>query len=421
MYYKDVLPNGLRLITEEIPHVHSAVIGIWVGTGSRHEDKEIHGVSHFLEHMLFKGTKNRTAKQIAETLEAVGGQLNAFTSKEVTCYYAKVLHEHFDLATDVLSDMFFNSLFLETEINKEKNVILEEIKMYEDTPDDLVHDVFSNTLWHDHPLGQPVIGTNESVEKLTREQLVAYNKSRYVPKNVVISVVGKIKRQQVLEKIQSIFAGFSGELIEKKISEPKVNNSATFVTRDIEQVHLCLGTPGLYNQHPNIYSLHVLNNILGGGLSSRLFQDIREERGLAYSIYSYHSGYSNAGLFGVYAGTSRQNFEVVLELILKQIADIKKNGITKDELERTKQQVKGSILLSLENVSHRMSSLGKSEISYGRIVTPDEIVESIMKVTNESVIEVAQQMFKPENFALAVVGPDNIAVDFKELIIKNTI
>lgn len=405
MISKDTLPNGMRLVIEELPYVHSACIGIWVGTGSRHEQPEILGVSHFLEHMFFKGTKNRTAKQIAESLEEVGGQLNAFTSKEHTCYYAKVLSEDFDLAADVLSDMFLNSLFSTDDIKKEKNVIMEEIKMYEDTPDELVHDLYTATVWKDDSLGQAIIGTAETVGHAKRSQLSAYYKSRYYPENVVIAVAGNVQRSAVLEKISSLFAGFRRKGTAVETGEVKTSSGYNFVNKDIEQVHLCLGVPGLSQKDPQIYVLHVLNNILGGGVSSRLFQEVREDRGLTYTIYSYHSAYTNAGLFGIYAGTSYETAAEVVDITLAQILDIRNNGVTPEELRRTKQQIKGNLLLGLESVSGRMTRIGKSELTLGKIITPEEIVERVMQVSNESIMALANQLFQREQFSLAVIGP----------------
>ncbi|MCR6545903.1 M16 family metallopeptidase [Dehalobacterium formicoaceticum] len=406
MLYKDNLANGIRVITEEIPFVHSVSIGIWVGTGSRHEEGADHGISHFLEHMLFKGTKNRTAKQIAESLEIVGGQINAFTSKEYTCYYAKVLNDHFDLALDVLADMFLNSLFTLEDLEKERNVILEEIKMYEDTPDELVHDVYTKTVWQEDPLGQSIIGTVNSVEEISREQLVSYYQNHYVPQNVVIAVAGNIKRDLVLKGAETLFSKLKGNKVPKIITIPQSFNENAFVYKEIEQMHLCLGFPGIPSLDDDIYALTVLNNVLGGGLSSRLFQKVREERGLSYSIYSFHSGFSNSGLFGIYAGTSAQNAPEVVEIILEQIDDIKNRGITKEELANTKEHIKGTMLLSLENVGNRMNRLGKSEICYDRIITPEEVVNSVLQVTNEDVAQIAHKLFVKEKLVIAAVGAE---------------
>jgi predicted Zn-dependent peptidase len=418
MLYKDLLSNGIRVVTEELSFVHSVSIGIWVGTGSRYETGINHGISHFLEHMLFKGTKKRTAKQIAETLETVGGQLNAFTAKEYTCYYAKVLNDHFNLATDVLADMLLNSLFRLEDIEKERNVILEEIKMYEDTPDELVHDIYSRTLWQNDPLGKSIIGTYDSVGKITREQLLSHYNSYYVPQNIVIAVVGNIKRECVLDRLEKLFSQISGQKTKNKLSIPQSSNNISVVIKDIEQMHLCLGFPGFASQDEDIYSLSVLNHVLGGGLSSRLFQEVREERGLTYSIYSYHSGYSNTGLFGVYAGTSMQNAQEVIEIVLRQISNIKKQGITKEELENTKQHIKGTVLLSLENINNRMNRIGKSDLCYDRIITPEEVVESVLKVTQEKVVETAQRLFCWDKFAFAAVSPKSPNFQLKELLEK---
>lgn len=416
MLHKDRLSNGIRVVTEELSFVHSVSIGIWVGTGSRYENETNYGISHFLEHMLFKGTKNRSAKQIAESMEIVGGQINAFTAKEYTCYYAKVLNDHFDLAIDVLSDMFLNSLFRPEDMEKERNVILEEIKMYEDAPDELVHDIFAKTIWPHDTLGQSIIGTVDSVTNISAEQLVSYYKAAYVPENVVIAIAGNIKHGKVIKKLEELFSQLKGEKPDKNSVIPQTFNQSTFITKDIEQMHLCLGFPGLHSQHENIYALSVLNHVLGGGLSSRLFQEVREERGLTYSIYSYHSGYSNAGLFGVYAGTSIENTEEVVDIIIKQISDIKKQGITKEELLNTKEHMKGTILLSLENSSNLMNRIGKSEISYGRIITPEEIVESVLKVTDDDIIQTAHKVFDWDKIAFAAVGPQKPVFDLNQII-----
>ncbi|MGI6713099.1 MAG: M16 family metallopeptidase [Bacillota bacterium] len=416
MIYKNILPNGVCLITEEVPYVHSVSIGIWVKTGSRYEDNHILGVSHFLEHMLFKGTENRTSKQIAESLEAVGGQLNAFTAKEYTCYYARVLSENFDLASEVLSDMFLHSLFLPQEMEKERNVILEEIKMYEDSPDELVHDIYARTIFKNNSLGQPIIGTVDTVTNLTRDQLIDYYQKTYVPENVIVVVAGKIKSNEVENKFTKLFSNFSGKAENIELKEPRAHSDIAFITREIEQIHLCLGFPGLPNSHKKIYSLLLLNSALGGGVSSRLFQEVREDHGLTYSIYSYHTGYIDSGIMGVYAGTSMQNVKTVVEIILKQIRDIKKKGLTKEELQRTKQQVKGNLLLSMENISSRMHRIGRSELNLGRIVSPEEVLDLIMQVDNNSIKDVAEQVFKGENLCLAIVGQKNPDLDLESLI-----
>jgi len=406
MYKKETLPNGVRIITEEIPHVRSVSIGLWVGVGSRDEAPEINGMAHFIEHMMFKGTEKRTAKQIAETLDDVGGQLNAFTSKEYTCYYAKILDEHLDVAVDLLADMFFNSLFQAEELEKEKNVIIEEIKMYEDAPDELVHDFFASSIWHDHALGRPIIGNQEVIKATTREQMIEFFNKFYVPESLVVAVAGNIKHEAVVAQLAPWFLSFSGQALPRNYPLPVARACINGKQKDTEQMHLCLGTPGLPMDHEKIYSLHVLNSILGGGISSRLFQEIREERGLAYSVYSYHSSYRDAGLFSIYTGLSRKNLDEVLALISKEIKGIKNQGVLADEMQRAKAQLKGSMFLGLENVSNRMSRLGKSELCLGRVVTPEEAAQKIDRVTREEIQQLAAELFAKKNFTVAAIGPE---------------
>lgn len=406
MFKKETLPNGVRIVTEEIPYVRSVSVGIWVGAGSRDEDQSNNGVAHFIEHMMFKGTTTRTAKEIAETLDAVGGQLNAFTSKEYTCYYAKVLDEHLDIAIDLLSDMFFNSTFREDDLAKEKNVVIEEIKMYEDAPDELVHDIFAGTLWSGHALGRPVIGNEKIIKALDKEAVIGFKERFYVPDSIVIALAGNIKHEAVVSKLTPLFSDIERKTGDKNSSVPCTTSQVNFKKKDTEQVHLCIGTPGLPLDHENIYVLHMMNSILGGGISSRLFQEIREERGLAYSIYTYHSSYRDAGLFSVYAGLSRNNLRQVVSLIGKEMKDLRLNGITREELVRTKEQLKGSIFLGLENVSNRMTRLGKSELCLNRVVTVEEAIERINKVTLDEVKELAAKFFQGNNIVVSAIGPE---------------
>ncbi|HBV95685.1 MAG: zinc protease [Peptococcaceae bacterium BICA1-7] len=400
-----MLDNGVNLLTEDIPHVRSVAVGIWVNVGSRDESGPVAGISHFIEHLMFKGTENRTAKEIAEALDAVGGQLNAFTTKEYTCYYAKVLDEHFELALDILSDMLFNSKLDSGDIDKERNVILEEIKMYEDTPDELVHDVFAGTIWDVHPLGRPIIGYADVIRDLSRETIKDYMDSYYVPGNTVVTVAGNINHNAVAEKISSIFGKRKGASRKRIMELPKPKREITCRSKETEQVHLCVGAPGLPLDHEQIYVFQLVNTILGGGLSSRLFQEIREQRGLVYSVYSYHSSYHDAGLFCIYAGLSKENLNPALELIFKEIKDIQLNGVTDQELRRAKDQLKGNLLLSLENVNTRMSRLGKSQLYLGKVVPPDEIVQRIERVTGDDIRKLAMEKLDPGKFALASVGP----------------
>lgn len=418
MYQKTVLPNGVRIITEEIEHIRSVAVGLWVGAGSRDEKEGYEGISHFIEHMFFKGTKNRTAREIAESLEAVGGQLNAFTTKEYTCYYAKVLDEDIDLAMDVLNDMFFESLFDEKEIEKEKRVVIEEIKMYEDSPDEIIHDLFSDYVWNDHPLGRPILGTEESIKGLTREKILTYMDQHYAPDNLVIAVAGKIKHEDVLNKLAPVYGQFKRGGRRVLEGTPVGRKVQKMIPRDTEQMHLIVGVPGLGQEDKDLYPMHIINNILGGGLSSRLFQEIREQRGMAYTVFSYHSTYVDTGLFAIYAGTTPTNSQEVVECILAEILDIKRNGITAAELERTKSQIKGGLYLGLESANSRMSRLGKTELTYNRVISPEEVVEKLEQVTIEDVQRVVNQLFTRDRISLLMLGPAGNEVDVEATLAK---
>lgn len=399
------LANGVKVLTERIPHVRSAAIGVWVDVGSRDEDDYQAGITHFIEHLMFKGTDRRSAKNIAEELDAVGGQLNAFTTKEYTCYYARVLDEHLPMALDLISDMLFNSRFEAADIDRERNVILEEIKMYEDAPDELVHDIFAGTIWHSHPLGRPVIGDQKTVRNFSRPDLLSFYHQYYTPGNIVVAAAGNLDRERVLELVNNTFGRLTGVKKERRYAVPEPNRRVFCRPKDTEQVHVCLGTPGLPLDHEQIYVFQIINTILGGGLSSRLFQEIREQRGLVYSVFSYHSSYHDSGLFCVYAGLSKENVRAALELIVNELRDIQVHGVSPAELQRAKDQLKGNLLLSLENVSTRMSRLGKSQLYLGKVIPPDEIVRRVMAVSDDDIKELARAKLRPENFSLASVGP----------------
>jgi len=404
-FEEHTLSSGLRIVTENLPYVNSATIGVWIGTGSRDENDNNNGISHFIEHLMFKGTKKRTARQIAETIDSVGGQMNAFTSKDHTCYYIRILDKYLPLAMDVLADMLNNSLLDEQEIEKEKKVIIEEIRMYEDSPDELVHDIFARSIWGKHPLGQNIAGEEDVIRKITRNDIMDYLNKHYVSKNMVISVAGNLGKVDVVKEIEKFFPA-------RPLTPPKQPNSLNKIERPVyiknkqtEQVHLCLGTRAYSREDKDRYALTLLESILGGGVSSRLFQRVREEKGLVYSIYSYYTSYADTGAFAVYAGTSPDNIEEVVEIVTDELCNMKKNGVTQEELARTKEQLKGNLMLSLENTSNRMSRLAKSELFFNKIVTIDEVVKNIESVELEDIQRVAQDLFKRENLVLTAIGP----------------
>ena len=405
MYRKTILPNGVRVVSEAIPYVKSVTLGIWVGTGSRSEEERNHGISHFIEHMVFKGTFNRSAKEIAEAVDEVGGQLNAFTDKEQTCYYIKVLDTHLELALDILSDMLLASKFDEEDINREREVVLEEVHMYEDTPEELVHDLHLSHIWAGHALGRNILGTIPSIEKFDKKLIHEYYKNFYTPDNIVIAAAGNLTHERLEELTQRYFGKMIGNKQQKQITPPTLIPISTIQTKAIEQVHLCLSTRSVPQSSPDIYIIHILNNILGGGISSRLFQSIREEKGLAYSIYSDQINYSDCGLFTIYAGTRPSNIPQVMELIWQNIGDLKATGITPRELSKTKEQLKGSLLLGLESSSSRMSRIGRMEITLGKHITLEEVVGRIDQVSLEDLRQKTQELFNRETLCFTALGP----------------
>jgi predicted Zn-dependent peptidase len=396
--------NGVRVVLEHIPTVRSVAIGIWIGTGSRNENEQNNGISHFLEHMFFKGTTTRTAREIAESFDRIGGQVNAFTSKEYTCYYAKVLDNHANFALEMLADMFFHSTFVDEELQKEKNVVLEEIKMYEDTPDDLVHDLLSKASYQNHPLGYPILGTEQTLATFTGDTLRQYMQETYTPDRVVISVAGNVD-DTFIKEIEKYFGSFTTKQTNQPLTPPTFYPNKIARQKDTEQVHLCIGFNGLPVGHDDIYSLIILNNILGGSMSSRLFQEVREQRGLAYSVFSYHSAYQDSGMLTIYGGTASHQLDVLFETIKETVQKLKEDGITQKELENSKEQMKGNLMLSLESTNSRMSRNGKNELLLGRQRSLDEIIESIDQVTKESVDRIAKTIFS-EDFSLALISPE---------------
>ncbi|MEJ8546434.1 M16 family metallopeptidase [Brevibacillus borstelensis] len=406
--------NGLRIITEKIPSVRSVALGVWVGTGSKFETERDNGISHFLEHMFFKGTTNRSAKEIAETFDEIGGNVNAFTSKEYTCYYARILDQHAPIALDVLADMYFNSVFDAEELEKEKNVVIEEISMYEDTPDDLVHDLIARACYGDHSLGYSILGTEEVLRSLKREDLLTYIDGHYLPSNTVVTVAGNFD-EALIEEIKRRFSSLKRSSTMPEIGAPEFQGRSIAHHKTTEQAHLCISLPGFQVGHEDTYSLILLNNVLGGSMSSRLFQEIREERGLAYSVYSYHSSFKEAGTFAIYTGTAPEQVGQVFDIVANVLRDVTEHGITDKELNKGKEQLKGSLMLSLESTNSRMSRLGKNELLLGRHLSLDEIVAKIDRVSHESVHSVARQLFRSK-LAMAMVSPlegfpDNVRSD----------
>ncbi len=406
MTYRRTLSNGVRVVGEEIPSMRSVSIGVWIATGSRYENIRNNGISHFLEHMLFKGTERRTAREIAEVFDGIGGQVNAFTSKEYTCYYAKVLDEHFGLAVETLSDMLFHSKFAPEEIEKEKKVVIEEIRMYEDEPDELVMDVLAESVYSGHPLGYTILGLEDNLRAFSRNDIQTYVSDRYKPSNMVVAIAGNISKEQAIAEVEQYFgtarAHTDGD--EPQLTVPSFTRGVSVRQKDIEQVHICLAAPGLPAGHEDLYALVLLNNTLGNSTSSRLFQEVREDRGLAYSVFSFHTAYKDCGMFGIYTGTSPEHVSEVMSIIDRICQDVAEHGLTAEELRKGKEQVKGSMMLSLESTSSRMSRLGKNELVLGREVTLDETLQGIQNVTAADVQRVAQNILT-QRFALAAVGP----------------
>lgn len=405
MFQRTVLPNGIRVVSEYIPYVRSVSLGAWFETGSRDEDDNQRGFSHFLEHMVFKGTERYSARDIAEIMDMSGGHLNAFTGKEHTCYYARILDEHFPMAANILQEMLLSSLFLESEIDKERGVILEEIKMYEDTPDEQVHDLLCEALWPNHPLGYGILGTRQSVSSVGRRDLLAFMKKHYGTGRLVIASAGNVEHARVIDEFTSVFEALPAGTPKREELPLTRQGERVVKQKDTEQVHLCLGGPALSRRDKRKYELYLLDTITGGGMSSRLFQELREERGLVYSTYSYHSSYRDVGNFAVYAGFSPEHIGEVMDVISRELQKLVREPIPEATLVRAKSQLKGSLMLALESTNNRMTRLAKGEMNYGRIVTPDEMMEAIDTVTLPALHELAEQIYQAEAWSVAAIGP----------------
>jgi predicted Zn-dependent peptidase len=382
--------SGLRVLTERMPGVRSVALGFWVLAGSRDEPPPISGSSHFLEHLLFKGTRSRSARDIAEAFDAVGGDVNAFTAKEYTCFYARIRDRDLPMAVEHLADMFGSSVLREADFDSERRVILEEINVHEDTPDDLIHDLFMEVLWPDHPLGRPILGTKKSIRAATRDHVRRFYRRHYVTGNLVVVAAGNLHHEDLLEQLSGSMEtgpvrseGPAAWRLRAAGSPPVPSGRVVVKRRDTEQAHICVGTSGLSRSDPDRFAFGVVNNAIGGGMSSRLFQEVREKRGLAYSVYSYHSMYADAGLFCAYAGTTPGRAREVLSIVRGQLEEVADKGLGPDEFERAKGHMRGSLVLSLEDPGGRMSRLGKSEISHGETLTVNQILARISAVTPE--------------------------------------
>lgn len=401
MFEKYLLDNGIKVVTYKMPQMKSISIGLWLNVGSRSETPENNGVSHFIEHMLFKGTKKRSAKKISQIFDSIGGQLNAFTGKECTCFYTKTLSDYLELSIDVLSDMFFNSMFSDNEITLERNVVLEEIDMYEDSPEELVNDLIAETVWK-NSLGYPILGPRKNIEGITRDKILDYKNKNYTYNRMVISVAGNFDEKALLKYLNKYFNKEMKEKSEIIYQRNEFHSGNIVRNKEIEQAHICIAYPGLKSRDDLVYPMLALNLVLGGGMSSKLFQEIREKRGLAYSVFSYTSSYMEEGLFSIYAGCNPKNEKKVINIVDSQIEKIINKGLTKKEIENAKQQLKGNFLLGLENTTSLMSYGGKSECLWNEIETVEEVLKQINDVNEENIREVIEKVFMSEKVVAIV-------------------
>ena len=407
MYKCQTLKNGLTIIGEEIPYLKSISLGVWVKAGSIMETKENSGVSHFIEHMLFKGTTNRTSKELAREIDNLGGVINAFTSKECTCFYVKLLDEHINIGIDVLSDKILNSRFDELDIKKEKSVILEELKMYEDSPDDLVYDLLLENIYKDHSLGMNILGDRQSLKNLKRESILDYYNEYYVPNNSIISICGNFKFEEIVKQIEEKFKTWQPKSVDTTTTKPNFNPCIVKKNKDIEQVNLAINLDAIpMTNNREVYALSVVNNVFGGSISSRLFQKIREEKGLAYSIYSSQTLYEDCGELGIFASTSTENIQEVYKSILEEIELIRNEYISPQEIHESKEQLKGSYMLDLESTSSRMMSNGKNLLMRNKVDDEQDIIDYINAVEYDDVVKIIKKVFNTENMGVCIVGKD---------------
>ncbi|MCZ6561763.1 MAG: pitrilysin family protein [Deltaproteobacteria bacterium] len=414
MFAKTVLDNGIRILSEERPGARSVSLGIWVENGSRHESRHQSGISHFIEHLLFKGTERRSATQIAEEMDTVGGVLNAFTGKETTCYYAKVLDENLPLAIDLLSDLFLHSVFDGEEIERERSVVFQEISQAEDTPEDYVHDLFSLDFFGDHPLGRPICGEVATVSSFQREDFLNFVRGRYLPGRVIIVAAGNCRHNDLVERLAKDFSALKARPVTEHLSPVQFHSGVVRHSKPLEQVHLCFGFAGIHHSHEKRYVAYLLNTHLGGGMSSRLFQEIREKRGKAYSIYSFMSSYRDVGYLGIYAGTKSDWVKEVVGVITTICRRFIEEEISAEDLARAKSQVIGNTILGLESSDSWMSHLARNEIYFGKAISMEEISEGIRVVSREDIIDLAREIFRPEGMALTLLGNvEKISLDLR--------
>jgi predicted Zn-dependent peptidase len=412
------LDNGVRVITEAMPHVRSVSVGIWIGSGSRRETGDYNGISHFIEHMLFKGTTRRSAEDIARSVDSIGGNLDAFTAKELVCFNTKVLDEHLSQAFDVLADLVLHPLFREEDIEKEKGVILEEIKMEADSPDYLVHEIFSSNFWKDHPLGKPILGTPPTVKRFDQQMIRSFYEAVYAPSNLIVTAAGNLTHARLVDLAREHLADLRPGSDAPPDQPPGTHARIALRNKKaLEQVHLCLGVPSYPLPHEERFACYVLNTLLGGGMSSRLFQNIRERQGLAYAVFSELNPYRDTGCLSIYAGTSIESARKVVESITNEFRDLKGSPVPEEELRRAKDHLKGSLMLSLESTSSRMSNLARQELYFRHFFSLDELVESIESVTAADVQRIAQTFFDPRQIALTVLGNlENFRIGRDELV-----
>jgi predicted Zn-dependent peptidase len=404
MFRKVKLDNNIPVLLESVREVHSVCIGIWVKIGSRHEAMEKNGISHFLEHMFFKGTESKSAEDIAMEIDSLGGELNAFTSSEYTLFYVKVLDEFIDRALGLITDIFLHSTLPETEIEKEKNIIIEEVKMVEDNPSDYVHDLFGKNIWGSKGLGQPILGRLETIHSFTRDDLVNHINNHYGIDNVIVACSGNFDENALINSLNASIGRLMRPGEQKDNALPKFSNDINITTKDLSEAHICLGLKGISYNNKDRYAMHLLNTVLGSGFSSRLFQNIREKRGLVYSIYSYHVAYIDTGLWAVYAGSDKKNVSEIVNITVDEMNAISTN-ITDEELERAKSQLKGNLILALESTSNKMTNIAKQEIYYKKYHSPKEVIQMVDAVTLEKVKDIAADLVDGNRFALTLYGP----------------